>query len=260
MAGEDTGTLGKLMSVLDAIASCDEPPRFSDILVMTGEPRGTLHRHLRHLVGEGLAEVDGDGRYRPGLRLLNLASRAWETNDLRRIARPHLEALGEAVGETVHLGVLRGAEIVYIDKVEARQAVRMYSRVGNASPVHCTGIGKAAISTFPDKRLRDLLRSLTFRRFTPSTVSGAEEFARQIDQVRQQGFAFDLEEHEQGIRCVAVPVSARGVAAGVSVTAPAYRAQPERMEEWKAPLKRAAAAINAELEARLGPVQFLEEK
>lgn len=260
MAGEDTGTLGKLMSVLDAIATCEDPPRFSDILVMTGEPRGTLHRHLRHLVGEGLAEIDESGRYRPGLRLLNLASRAWETNDLRRIARPHLEALGEVVGETVHLGVLRGAEIVYLDKVEARQAVRMYSRVGNASPIHCTGIGKAAISTLPERRCREIIRTLTYRPFTPSTITGRDEFAAEIQKIRQQGFAFDLEEHEQGIRCIAVPVSARGIAAGISVTAPAYRAESGRLEAWKLPLQKAARAINAELEARLGPVQFADDK
>ena len=260
MAPADTGTLGKLMSVLDAIASCEDPPRFSDLLAMTGEPRGTLHRHLRHLVGEGLAEIDESGRYRPGLRLLNLASRAWETNDLRRIARPHLEMLGDAVGETVHLGVLRGAEIVYLDKVEARQAVRMYSRIGNASPIHCTGIGKAATSTLPDKRLQDLVRALNFRRFTPSTITTPQDFVREIETLRQTGFAYDLEEHEQGIRCIAAPVSARGIAAGISVTAPAYRAEPDRMEDWKRPLAHAAAAINVELEARLGPVRPHDDK
>ena len=89
----ETGTLGKLMVRLDLVTHADRPLRFTDILAAGGQPRGTLHRQLGHLLEEGLLEIDGDGRYSPGLRLLELASRSWARNEFRLIAEPHLNAL-----------------------------------------------------------------------------------------------------------------------------------------------------------------------
>jgi DNA-binding IclR family transcriptional regulator len=134
VAGEsDTGTLGKLMSLLDLITHADRPLRFTDILAAARQPRGTLHRQLSHLVEEGLLEIDTEGRYSPGLRLLDLASRSWAKNEFRLIAEPHLRELQKMSGETVHLGVLKGSSIIYLDKVEGQQPVRMYSQIGNAA-------------------------------------------------------------------------------------------------------------------------------
>ena len=124
----DTGTPGKLMVLLDLVTHAERPLRFTDILAQAGQPRGTLHRQLGHLVEEGLLELDADGRYSPGLRLLDLAARSWAKNEFRLIAEPHLRALQAMSGETVHLGVLRGTSIIYLDKVEGQQSVRMNIR------------------------------------------------------------------------------------------------------------------------------------
>ncbi|MNT12473.1 Transcriptional regulator KdgR [compost metagenome] len=141
-----TGTLGKAMAVLEAVVMADGPQRFTDILARSGQPRGTLHRLLSHLVEEGLLVQRRDLCYEPGLRLLTLAYRSWSGNRFRDVAEPHLRKLHELTGETVHLGILRETEIVYVDKVESRQTVRMSSQIGKASPAYCTGIGKAALS------------------------------------------------------------------------------------------------------------------
>lgn len=249
-----TGTLGKLMSVLDLIAGANDPPRFSDLLILTGEPRGTLHRHLSHLVDEGLAEMGEDGRYRAGLRLLKLASKSWASNDIRRVARPHLEELHQATGETVHLGILQGADIVYLDKVESRQAIRMYSQVGNAAPAYCTGIGKAALAALTEERFETAIADIEFKPFTSQTIVDAKALCQTIEETRHSGFAYDLEEHEPGIRCIAASLSIKGrLAGGISVTAPAYRADMERLDSWRGVLARVAGDINSELAARLGP-------
>lgn len=249
-----TGTLGKLMSVLDVIAGANDPPRFSDLLILTGEPRGTLHRHLSHLLDEGLAEISEDGRYRPGLRLLTLASRSWASNDLRRVARPHLEALHEATGETVHLGILKAGEIVYLDKVESRQAIRMYSQVGNAAPAYCTGVGKAALSVLTGEGLQRAIAGMDFKPFTSQTIVDAKALCQSLEETRHSGFAYDLEEHERGICCIAAPLSIRDrLAGGISVTAPAYRADMARLASWQTVLARVAQDINSELAVRLGP-------
>lgn len=254
-SGDDTGTLGKAIHLLDLIASAPEAPRFSDLLRVTGQPKGSLHRQLKHLVTEGLVDMTPDGAYRPGLRLLKFASRAWARNTVRKLAEPHMKALHEATGETVHFGVLRGKEIVYLDKLEGRQAVRMYSQVGNASPVYCTGVGKAAISCLDDEELGKLLADVSFHAYTKNTVADATALNAQVARIREQGFAEDLEEHQSGICCVAAPVFAasQNFTGGISVTAPIFRAGISERAAWIPPVRRAAQAIADDLSCGLSP-------
>lgn len=253
--GGDTGTLGKAMALLDTIALSDTPLRFTDLLALSDQPRGTMHRQLVHLMREGLIETDREGRYRPGIRLLTFAARSWARNDLRQIAEPHLARLHEQTGETVHLGILLDLQVVYLDKVEGRQAVRMYSQIGNAAPAYCTGVGKAALSTLDDRQMKDRIARMQFHAFTAHTHGSHEELLEDVMKTRERGYALDQEEHEEGIRCVAAPVaSVNGSApAGISVTGPGYRVTYEKLMEW-APLARIAAdAILGEAAVRLAP-------
>lgn len=251
----DTGTLGKAMALVEMVAQAPVPLRFTDILNASGQPRGTLHRQLRHLVEEGLIELDGEGAYVPGLRLLRLASRAWSRNEFRKLAAPHLQVLHEATGETVHLALLRGADVIYLDKVEARQAVRMHSLIGNASPAYCTGVGKAALSILEEAEVRSRLAGIAFERFTETTHIDLVSLLADLRAIRKRGFSYDLEEHQQGIRCVAaaIHVPEQNVLAGISVTAPAYRVTNGMLDAWAVPLLAAATAIAQDAAAGLGP-------
>lgn len=242
------------MAVLDLITGADEPLRFSDILALSGEPRGTLHRHLKYLVDEGLAEIGADGRYCAGLRLLTLASRAWSQNDIRRIARPHLEALQQSTGETVHLGILKGTGIVYLDKVEGQQAIRMHSQIGNVSPVYCTGIGKAALSILPPAEMKALISLLEFKRYTENTIYNTADLVDALAEVKNKGYALDMEEHEPGIRCIAMALPFKGQLGGVSITAPVFRTDQEQLVAWHGVLGKAVSGIVADLDVRLDPV------
>jgi DNA-binding IclR family transcriptional regulator len=250
-----TGTLGKAVSVLEMVAEADAPLRFTEILARSGQPRGTLHRQLSHLVEEGLLDMVRDFGYVPGLRLLKLAARAWERNEFRTIAEPHLRALHRLTGETVHLGVLRGSEIIYLDKVESRQSVRMYSQIGNASPVYCTGVGKAALSALTESDRMALVENLTFKPFTATTHGNRQSLLAEIAVIETCGHAFDREEHETGIRCVAAPIWSedRAFVAGISVTGPSYRVTMAQLQDWAENVRDAAARIMADMAVRLGP-------
>lgn len=254
-AQPDTGTLGKAITVLDIVASAEVPMRFTEILDRCDQPRGTLHRQLSNLVEEGLLSLNRDHSYSLGLRLLKFAAKAWAGNQFRTIAEPHLRTLHEQTGETVHLGVLRGTEVIYLDKVESRQAVRMYSQIGNASPVFCTGVGKAAMSAMTDDALDELLETITFRRFTEHTIITAQDLRSELVDIRSTGNAYDREEHEIGIRCVAAPVYSqdRSFLAGLSVTGPAYRVSMEALQSWAGMVRQAADAIMDDMAPRLGP-------
>lgn len=254
-SGTGTGTLGKAMAVLDIVAASAEPPRFTEILKQSDQPRGTLHRQLQNLVEEGLLNQRRDSSYELGFKLLQFAARAWAGNEFRRIAEPHLRRLHELTGETVHLGVLRGNQVIYLDKVEGTQAVRMYSQIGNASPVYCTGVGKAALSVLPEPALSSCLASINYHRFTEHTITSSQEMRTAIAKIRETGNAYDLEEHEPGIRCVAAPVfsAERGFYAGVSVTGPAYRVDMERLAEWAEPVRAAAHGIMEDMGTKMSP-------
>ena len=186
------------------------------------QPRGTLHRQVSNFIEED----SGRCAIIPQLPEISEArSRAWAGNQFRLIAEPHLRRLHEQTAETVHLGVLQGVEVIYLDKVESRQAVRMHSQIGNASPVFCTGVGKAALAALADPELERRIEAIAFRRYTDSTLPDGGALRAEIAEIRKSGVAFDRQEHEPGIHCVAAPIHSRDreFAAGISITAPAYR-------------------------------------
>lgn len=250
-----TGTLGKAISVLEMVVMAPESPRFTEILKKTGQPRGTLHRQLSHLVEEGLLEQNSDQSYSAGIRLLKFAAKAWSGSDLRSVAAPHLRALHEETGESVHLGVIRGSEIIYLDKIDGRHAVRMYSQIGRTSPLYCTGVGKAALSLFAHDELLKTVGALSLKPFTPNTIISVPALLEEIQAIREHGYGFDREEHEQGIQCIAVPIETNrpGLHAAISVTGPAYRLTRERLESWAPLVKEIARRISADAALRLAP-------
>lgn len=251
-----TGTLGKALAILDEIASSHEPLRFTDLLKRMGQPRGSLHRQLSHLLEEGMICLNEEtGTYELGVRLLNFASVSWSRNTLRQTAEPFLNRLHELTNETVHLAVLRGDRVVYLDKVESCQAVRMHSQIGNTSPIYCTGVGKAMLSVLDDEQVAELAKRIEFKRFTEHTLADANALIREVQEIRQQGFAEDREEHEVGIRCVAAPLTTaqHQLRGGISVTVPVFRLQAGQLEQWQQWVMETAAQLNESLRLRLGP-------
>ncbi|MEO1700678.1 MAG: IclR family transcriptional regulator [Pseudomonadota bacterium] len=250
-----TGTLGKAIAVLDAIARAGQPVRFRDLRNMIGQPPGTLHRNLSNLMKEGLVRTNPDNSYALGYRLLTFASAAWASNRFREIAEPHLRELHRQTDETVHLGVLEGLEVVYLDKVESRQAVRMHSQIGKASPAYCTGVGKAALSILPHVDMRIRVNSLSFHAFTPKTIVSAQALEEELGIIADRGFAFDDEEHETGIHCAAAPIHSpdKSFVGGISVTAPSYRVSRQQLEQWVPLVIEAAHEINSDIGIKLGP-------
>lgn len=251
----DTGTLGKAMQVLEIVSNANSPMRFTEILELSDQPRGTLHRQISNLVEEGLLTANPDHSYELGISLLKLASKAWSNNDFRQIAAPHLLDLHAKTGETIHLGILKNEQVIYLDKVESQQSVRMYSQVGNASPLYCTGVGKAALSTLNNDQLEMVLQRIEFNAYTQSTILSVEDLNAEILDIKNTGNAWDREEHEVGIHCVAAPVFStnRHIAAGVSVTGPVFRISKKDLKNWAPLVRETADKIMNEMAAKLSP-------
>lgn len=250
-------SLDQGLAVLEALAQArEEALGLTELAQRLALHKSTVARIVATLSARGYVEQDPrTRRYRLTLKLFELGSLCLARLELVTEARPIIEELAQASGEVVHLAVLDQGEVVYVDKVESEQTIRMYSRVGRRSPVHCTGVGKALLAFVDDATFQAIVAEKGLRRFTPRTITDADRLRDHLARVREVGVAFDDEEHEPGIRCVAAPVrDHRGVViASISVAGPAVRMTHERLRELAEPVRRAAAAISARLGYRPNP-------
>lgn len=205
--------------------------------------KSTLHRFLAALVGRGYVVQRDDRRYEVTLKLLTLSSLLIDRFDVREQIRPVVRETMESTGETVHVGVLEGVDVVYIDKIEGRQAVRMASRIGSRVPAHASALGKVLLAELPDGEARARLAGVELTPVTARTITDLDDLLAELDRVRRAGYAVDDLESEDGIRCVAAPVrdrSGQGVAA-LSISGWIISMTEERVVEL-GPLLRAQAA------------------
>jgi DNA-binding IclR family transcriptional regulator len=243
----DTNTvLGKAVSVLFAFTVDDHVLTFTELRQRTGLAKGTLHRMLNDLVGVRLLDRTPDG-YRLSSQMFELGMRASVERGLLEVATPFMEDLYERTHETVHLGVLEGAEVVYVAKIGGHRQAPAPSRIGGRMPLHCTALGKALLAHSSKELLRDVLQAPLTRR-TPRTITQPGRLNRQCEQVRETGLAYEHEESAIGIACVAAPVldADDQPVAAISVTGqvPVFR------PETHASAVRAAAAGVASTLAR----------
>ncbi len=243
------GTVAKALAVLDEVAAFGRPVRFAELLAQSPFPKATLYRFVQVLTKQGMLQFDPDRQtYSPGLRLVRLAHSAWQQASLAPIARPHLDALSDAVGETVHLAQMDHGQVLYVDKRNARHPIEMYSQAGKVGPAYCTGVGKAMIAFLPEEDLVPILAQQSFHRFTPGTLADETSLRAELTAIRDRGYAYDREEHEPGIICVALPILTRAgrVLGAMSVTSSTERTSLEELEEHLPRIREAVAAISAE--------------
>jgi DNA-binding IclR family transcriptional regulator len=241
-------TVGKALALLNLVA--DRPGlTLSELSRESQLPLPTAHRLLRTLEDHGLLRQDTTYRYRLGSHCLSLGSRFLEGVDLRSEAHPRLTWLVEVTGETAHVGVPDGVEVVYVDKVETRHPVRMYSRIGARSPMHSTAMGKAMLA-FGEPELVQRVIDAGLPRRTPNTITDPRRFLTELKRTRERGYAIDDIENEEGIRCVGAPILAEQVhttVGAVSVSGPATRITGRRLSEIASAVVQAAAAVSDRL-------------
>lgn len=240
------GTVGKALEVLDQVAAFGRPVRFSEVLAQSDFPKPTLYRLVQTLTSQQMLSYDPERQtYAPGLRLVRLAHAAWEQSTLAPIARPHIDALSAAVGETVHLAQLDHAQVLYIDKRNAGQPVQMYSQAGKVGPAYCTGVGKAMLAFCDPAVIDQVIAQQSFHRFTPQTLTSAAALRDELAEIRAHGYGFDREEHEPGIICVAMPIlsEAGRVLGALSVTSTTDRTNLAGLEAYVPILRETAVKI-----------------
>ncbi|MFI9648649.1 IclR family transcriptional regulator [Streptomyces sp. NPDC052040] len=213
-------TVDRALSILPLLA--EGPADLGQVAERLGVHKSTALRLLRTLHEHGLVHRQSDQRYRLGARLFALAQQAAEGLDVREIAHPHLVRLGEECGHTVHLAVYEENEVLYIDKVESRYPVRMYSRIGMPVAITVAAVAKLLLADLPEPRRRAVAERLDYPPYTARSTPNAAAYLQELAVVRQQGWATDLGGHEESINCVAAPVRGTDgrVVAAMSISAP----------------------------------------
>jgi len=251
--GETVQAVSRALTILEVLAREGTALSLTDLARKVELKLTTAHRLLSTMVRHGFAEQEqATMRYRLGLKALEIGNAALAAMDIRTIARPFLKELVERLNETTNLAILDKGEIVYIDQIESTNIVivKMFARVGNKGPAHCTGSGKVLLAGLPDEEVVPLLERMRLERFTNSTLTDPAGLLAELRKIREQGFALDRGERDEGVCCVAAPVRnfERRVVAAVSVSAPVARMQEEAISERIIPMVMATAdAISARL-------------
>jgi DNA-binding IclR family transcriptional regulator len=244
---ESIRAVERALDVLQCFTSQTPELTMSQISERIGINKSTVHRLLLTLERNRFVERDlSTGMYRPGLRLLQIASLAMEQNNLRRIALPFMQSLCSECRENVNLALLDGEDVIYVNVIEGLQRVKLAAVPGQRLPAFSTASGKAILAFLPEDRVRHILER-GMPHYTATTVSSSEQFFEDAVRIRERGFAISEQEFEEGINAIAAPICDQPIAS-ISIAGPAYRLTRERMLEMGPRLLATARDIVQEVE------------
>jgi IclR family transcriptional regulator, KDG regulon repressor len=222
-----------------------------DLVAGLGYHKSSIQRIVSTLEAEGFLKRVQPNRmiYRLGPQILFLGSIADMSTDLRSVARPIMERLVERIQETSYLCVLDGDQCLYIEKAECSQPIRIIHAVGRRNPLHCTGVGKALLSGMTAKEIKTILAEKRLKSYTPHTITRLDRLLREIEQIRNEGVAYDHEELDPGVKCIAAPIRNHTgkVVAAISISGPRQRFTAEATPDFEKEIKTSARMISGEL-------------
>ncbi len=220
-----TAAFSKSIGVLSLIADSESPPDTGELLKVSGLPRATLHRILQSLVAEKLVTARDDKTFVLAPRIIKLAARALEQNDLTQLSEPALERLCEETKETIHFAVYTNGSLLYTCKKDSPHAIRIASSLGSAVPWHASAIGQSVLASLPSEEKKEKLESLEFQKLTDYTLGSKSELQQRIGQVHEQGFSVAHQETDLDVECYGVCIkNPQGYpVGGISVSVPLFR-------------------------------------
>jgi IclR family transcriptional regulator, acetate operon repressor len=231
--------------LLVRVLESEQPVALTDLASATGIPKSTASRLLSALERRGLIEQDGErGRLRPGPAILRVAERGMLERNVVELARPSLDALAQASGETINLAVPARAGVEHVAQVDSRHFLGTGQWLGRSVDYHCTAVGKVFLAFG-----RARLDGLVLRRHAPATITDPLRLQSELDRVRRTGIATAIDELEPGLAAMAAPVRGAGgdVVAALSITGPTLRMTPPRIRELQDTLIEEALDLSRRL-------------
>jgi DNA-binding IclR family transcriptional regulator len=234
----------RTLEILEALADSPQRGGLTDLAQELGIPKSSLHGILRTMVARGWVESGPDGtRFGLGLRALRAGAACVESDETVSLVASLLDELAQEFGETVHLGRLDGAEIVYLAKRDSIHPLRLFSAIGRRLPAHATALGKALLARRSPAEVDRVLTG-PLRRLTPHTITSRAQLRNDLAATRTHGYAIDREENSEGIVCFAVALPLDSPDA-VSVSLPISRLARDLEPRISTALRRLAERVGA---------------
>ncbi|WP_102225319.1 IclR family transcriptional regulator [Acidimangrovimonas sediminis] len=241
--------LVKGLQLMECLAASPNPRGITDLAAETQLTRSNVHRIVTTLRALGyVRQVPETSAYELTTRVWELGSQVIRRLDLIKVARPAMQALAEATRETIHLSVLDGLDVVYVDKIEGSQHIRAHTSVGGRAPAYTVATGKAMLAQRPDSYM--LQFGPTLRRYTPATRTRIEDLQRDIEEVRRCGYAVVPHgEWREGIAaCAAAILGGTGELVGaIGMSGPDTRLGRSQIQAVSADVVGAARRVSAAL-------------
>ncbi|MGG4498041.1 IclR family transcriptional regulator [Brevibacillus reuszeri] len=243
-------SLDRALQIFEVLGSRRGGYGVTEISKEIGLNKTSVYRMLSTFVRHGYVEQDAETeKYKLGYKVLELSSALLESIDLRTEAKPFLKELGNVTNEVIHLVVYDRGEVVYIEKLEGNETLRMHSKVGTRAPMHCTGVGKVIMAYLPSAEVAKIIDRQPMEAYTVHTIVDKNELLENLQEIKRKGFAYDLEENELGISCIAAPIFEHTgkVVAAVSISGPTMRMTTERLAELQEHIMDIANKISGRL-------------
>lgn len=237
-------TIVNTFKVLDVIANSSSPIGVSKISEDSTLPKTTVFRITETLAALNLISENTSQEYKLGKGFLKYVDQTKSQNDLVNIAKPFLVEFASKTKETINLGILYNQEVIYLTSIKGERFTLQVDLLPIA-PLYCSSLGKIFLSTFSDKEFDDYVKKAEFKRNTVNTIVDPDELKNEIIKVRSEQLAYDREEAEYGLTCIANPIKKGSkVIAAISVSGPTSRLRARGMDKLVSQLKNTANKIN----------------
>jgi len=239
--------LERALDILELAGQYENGLSLSEICNMLDMPKSSVHSLVHTLCKRKYLAYDKERqKYSIGVKTFEMGSRFLSSSGLRKEIIDAINKLAEECGETVHFGILDDGDVIYLHKCESKQQIRMASSVGKRLPAYSTAIGKALLSGLKDEEIKKLYPQNNFKKLTVNTINDINILLKQINEARLSGFAYEIEESTEGIRCVSAPIKNADniVVAAISIAVPVYRANQEFINKLAAMVMDYAAVLS----------------
>lgn len=242
-------TLDRTLDIIELLAVTPNGMGVTEIGHKLGLHKSTVYRLINALVRRGYLEKEQNGLYKIGLKFIEISGLYLRQIELKTEAVPFMRHLSELTGQVTHLAILDETEVVYIEKIDVLQSLRMYSQIGKRVSIHCSALGKVLLSAQDSDYRERILEKIKYTRYTENTITDSAVLRKELEQARQKGWAVDNEEHEYGIRCIAAPIRdfTGKVIAALSITGSKNIISPGKDEYYGKLVAEAADNISKRL-------------
>lgn len=243
-------TLDRTFDIIELLATSPNGMGVTEIGRKLGLHKSTVYRLIKALVQRGYLEKDqSTGAYRIGLKFVEISSLHIQQIELKTEAIPFMRHLSELTGQVTHLAIMDETEVVYIEKIDVIQSLRMYSQIGKRIPVYCSALGKVLLSGQNSDYQKRIMKKIKYTQQTKNTIREESQFINELEKTKQRGWAVDNEEHELGIRCIAAPIKdfTGKVIAALSITGSKNTIAPEKDQYYSELVVEAADNISRRL-------------